>query len=371
MHRRNGAADALAMDMTSLFKTIESIDPAIRYQKRLLPALRRKRVGTTRFSRRALFQGMAAGRISIFTGLNVLHRRYMDEPYASLLQGLRNGISRSERVRIQAGPARRRYRVSVPTLMDRWQGRARVSVTDLHIRGTRLETIIDTAALSDFNLLCKGSEKMARQEMMTMVVSSAGNVTDSHSDDPDGSNHCFLGSKLWLVWDTFEGLDHGLDDCERRPIAGNAAFDLEVFLSLRSSRWFVVSAGQTLFLPGHLTHRVITLERYLGVGSFYVSLPNCLRTVARWTVRGPLWSINDVRGEHEGLVTEIATVAIARINRLRPASRDMQYKWGLPFFNRSREQWWRRVTRNDWGRLVREPTFVELLRQAGCPDPVR
>jgi hypothetical protein len=33
--------------------------------------------------------------------------------------------------------------------------------------------------------------------------------TDSHSDDPDGSNHCFVGRKLWLVWDTFLGIGRG------------------------------------------------------------------------------------------------------------------------------------------------------------------
>jgi hypothetical protein len=355
------------MNATELFEAAASNDSTIHFRQRLLPALRRRRVAPRPFSRHALFDGMATARINLFSGLNLLQRPSPD-PQTSIIDGLRAGIGRSEQVRIQAGPSRCRYQVSVPTLMDRWESRrALVSVTDLHIRGTRLETIIDTSSLSDFNLLCTGSGKMAREEMMTMVVSSAGNVTESHSDDPDGSNHCFVGRKLWLAWDTFEGLARGLDDCERRPVIRSTAFDLEVFLSLKSSRWFVVSPGQTLFLPGHLTHRVITLERYLGVGSFYVSLPNCIRTIARWTLRGPLWSMDDHRGEYAELIGEIAAAAGARIRHLRRASRTQQAKWGLSFVNRPSAYWERMFTRNDWSRVIHDTSFAALLQAASAP----
>jgi hypothetical protein len=350
----------------AVFEMAGSMDPAIHYERSGLPALRRKQVTPQRFSRRVLFENMAAGRVSLFTGLNVVQARYANDPCGSLIAGLRTGFGRSVRARIQAGPSRQRLYVPVPTLMNRWEGgRARISVTDLHIRGTKLETIIDTVPLSDFNLLRLGSDDMAREEMMTMVVSSPGNVTDSHSDDPDGSNHCFRGSKLWLAWDTFEGLEHGLGDCERAPVEDSTAFDLKAFLSLRSSRWFVVSAGRTLFLPGHLTHRVITLEPYLGVGSFYVALPNCVRTIVRWTLRGPLWSLNDVRGEYVGLVNEIADVTVSRIRRLRQANASMQSRWGLPYLRPPAAQWKSMLGRDGRLRLAREKPVASLLREAG------
>jgi len=104
---------------------------------------------------------------------------------------------------------------------------------------------------------------------MTLVISSQGNVTDSHSDDPDGSNHCFVGRKLWLAWDTFEGRAAGLQDCSRDLVRERARFDLATFAALPSACWWTVGAGETLFLPGRLTHRVITLEPYIGIGSFY------------------------------------------------------------------------------------------------------
>jgi hypothetical protein len=178
----------------------------------------------------------------------------------------------------------------IEELLRRWiSGRARVNVTDLHIRGTKVLRSIDCSSLSDFSILAEARGAVGEEEMLTMVVSSAGTFTDSHTDDPDGSNHCFIGRKLWLVWDTFLGLSRKLEDVERcRLYTRDAAFSMSGFLSVPGSCWFVVEPGQTLFLPGQLTHRVITLESYLGVGSFFVMLPSYLRTLARWTEHTPL-----------------------------------------------------------------------------------
>ena len=141
---------------------------------------------------------------------------------------------------------------------------------------------IDCSHLSSFNLLAGAPDPIGTEEILTMVVSSAGTLSDSHTDDPDGSNHCFAGEKLWLVWHTFQGLAQGLEDVERCDVFGDrAAFSLAGFLAVPGSRWFVVRPGLTLFLPGHLRHKVITLERYLGVGSFFVMLPSYLCTLLR------------------------------------------------------------------------------------------
>ena len=165
-------------------------------------------------------------------------------------------------------------------------------MTDFHIRGTAIMKRIDCSHLSSFNLLAGAPDPIGTEEILTMVVSSAGALSDSHTDDPDGSNHCFAGEKLWLVWDTFQGLARGLEDVERCDVYGDqAAFSIAGFLAVPGSRWFVVRPGQTLFLPGHLTHKVITLERYLGVGSFFVMLPSYLRTLMRWTRHTPLWAL--------------------------------------------------------------------------------
>jgi len=192
-------------------------------------------------------------------------------------------------VKARVGSRQEFQSITISNLLGKWERRrGLVTVTDLHFRGTRLETCIDVNALSDFNFLLLGSEELALQEMMTLVVSSAGTVTDSHSDDPDGSNHCFVGEKLWLAWDTFEGQQVGFEDVSRDEISNGAAFDMRTFLSLRSACRFVVSDGQTLFLPGSLTHKVATLRPYLGVGSFFVAFAGGLETLMRWYEHGLL-----------------------------------------------------------------------------------
>ena len=70
------------------------------------------------------------------------------------------------------------------------------------------------------------------------------------------------------MWDTQEGRKAGLEDVERDIVYGRAAFDLPTFCKLDSARWLTVGPEETLFLPGRFTHRVVTVERYLGFGSF-------------------------------------------------------------------------------------------------------
>lgn len=238
-------------------------------------------------------------------------------------------------------------------------------VTDFHFRETRLEHAVDLRSLSEFNLLAHGGGSMAVQEMMTLVMSSQGAFTDSHSDDPDGSNHCVCGRKLWLVWDTQEGRKAGLEDVERDIVYGRAAFDLSAFCRLQSSRWLTVGPGETLFLPGRFTHRVITLERYLGFGSFFVSFPNLLQTITRWSILPPLWTVQ--RG-NDHLVDTILAFAIGRLRELLAASSSARDAWGLNHLRLGVRRWFRLTPgadrRHILGRLgVSE--FVRLAKQIG------
>src|SRR6266849_1913263 len=128
------------------------------------------------------------------------------------------------------------------------------------ISGSRSsDRVCDSSAISNFNTLRNGPERLRDLEVATVLMGTAGSMTDAHSDDPDGCNHCIFGKKLWLVWDRREGQASGLQDCEYDDVYTQAPFDLGSFASMRSAQWFVVSKGNTLFLPGHLTHRVITL----------------------------------------------------------------------------------------------------------------
>jgi hypothetical protein len=297
----------------------------------LLAALARKRIAAQPYSQAALFGAVAGSRPAVLQGVPVpvagAERHGLVD---ALVAALERGFGDEPCARAQIGPQRVRRHLTVPQLMRRWDsGRHLVSVTDLHVRGTPLARSIDTRALSAFNLLPRGGETMQRQEMMTLVVASAGNVTDSHSDDPDGSNHCFVGRKLWLAWDTFEGRRVGLQDCEREPVNGSARFDLARFCALPGARWWTVESGQTLFLPGRFAHRVITLEPYIGIGSFYVTPASCLDSLMRWYVHGPLWSLDDPEGDNDGLVDGIARALQRRTKRLAHGSAAARRQWGL------------------------------------------
>ena len=346
---------------TSIWERAAHLDPTLAVAGGDLAALRRKQVRAVPYSRDRLFTEMAAGRPVIFTDFAVPVDGPPDAGVRErLLNVYRTGFPRKRRARVQVGPSQRRSTLPVPEMLRRWdRGRAIISVTDLHIRGTRVERALGVDRLSEFNVLLLGSDAMSRQEMMTLVISSAGNVTDSHSDDPDGSNHCFVGKKLWLSWDTFDGQAHGLEDHSRTSIDGLAAFDMRTFLSLRSARWFLVSEGQTLFLPGKLTHKVITFEQYLGVGSFYVALPSALETVIRWYERGPLWSLTSHRDD--GLVDEIARTLARHVRALRAASCADQQRWGLSYLDAAVERFTRTEPAAVRARLLRNPAFAELV----------
>src|SRR5262249_26466055 len=155
--------------------------------------LNRRRLRAVPFSREVLFSSMARGEPVIFADLPVPVRG--DQRLGTseaVLRALKAGLPGDMKIRARCGPAEQRKYLAADELLRRWRGTdARVIVTDLHIRGTRVMQNIDTSRLSDFNILANARGEVGSQEMLTMVVSSGGAMTDSHSDDPDGSNHCF------------------------------------------------------------------------------------------------------------------------------------------------------------------------------------
>jgi hypothetical protein len=280
----------------------------------------------------------------------------------NLLEGIKNKIPRAERIKVRGGLAGAPVHLSCRDLVARWQrGRAKLSVTDFHFRKTRLEHSVDLSPLSEFNLLAYADGLMADQEMMTLVISSQGAFTDSHSDDPDVSNHCVAGRKLWLVWDTQEGRAAGLEDVERDIVYGRAAFDLSTFCKLRSAKWLTVGPEETLFLPGRFTHRVITLERYLGFGSFFVSYPNLLQTATRWTILPPLWTF---RKGNDHLVDDILAFAVDRLGDLLTGSSATKAAWGLQYLPLGVRRWLRMTSTADRHRVQQRAGVKDLVRLA-------
>jgi hypothetical protein len=339
-----------------------SFDPTVRVGSRDFQRILLRHVPAIPYRRALLFEKMLAGEPVIVTGFpsparGVARRLPPAEAGAAIMTWLGRQNSRASH-RIFTGATGVRRRLTLAQIAAKWRAdRTRFGVTDLHIRGTKMEDVIAPDVLSRFNLLPHSSPGAQAQEMFSFVISTRGHVTDSHSDDPDSSNYCFTGRKLWLVWDTYEGATHGLQDVERIPLSSRAHFDMEAWLNLRSARWFLVNAGETLFLPAHLTHKVITLERYIGVGGFFIALPNCLRLMAHWIARGPLWSKRDSTGECDELLMDIAQTVRSTVRRLRRAAPGERRQWGHDYLERSAETFLERCREEHLKELWSDPRF--------------
>jgi hypothetical protein len=135
------------------------------------------------------------------------------------------------------------------------------------------------------------------------------------------------------------------------------------FLSLKSACWLTVGRNETLFLPGRMTHKVVTLENYIGIGCFYLTLPNCLDTLMRWNKYGPLWSFNSP--ENASLLDEVTEAATRKIRKLKLASAQIQEKWGLPYLRRAARRLSKEISTSKKFTLFENQPFAELMEVIG------
>ena len=318
----------------NLWKLGAKFDPRIALPAKRWREVSRKQVTAEPYKREVLFSRMSKGEVVLFSNLKVPVARERELGLEeAVLTALADGLPDRTRAKVWWRRSFHRKSITIRELLKNWrEDRGPMNIADLHIRDTGLYERIDTSSLCNFNLLSGARGECALEEILSMIVSTTGAFTDSHTDDPDGSNHCFVGRKLWLAWDTFEGIENGLEDVDRQQLARWAAFDIEAFLRLRSSRWIIVEPGQTLFLPGHLTHRVITLERYLEVGGFFVMFPSLQRTLARWRRDTPLWALTKPLKHRLTLVDQIARRANRKAQQLRLGDSRERRQWGLNWF---------------------------------------
>ncbi len=274
--------------MVPFYEVYEALkyDQTLKLSKADLPLLATKYLKAKPYSRELLFDSMYYGKTVLFKDYPIIYPIPSNSNKVDYtLKLLKSSLPQKEKVCIRYGPNRSLRKVPVSEVTERWaRGRSKFGITDLHFRGTDFFKNIDADAISYFNLLPLFPAEVAYLEMLTLVISSKGIFSDSHSDDGDGSNHCIVGKKLWFAWDRKEGAEVGLEDCTHDEVYDQAAFSIRKFISLKSAHWFVVSEGKTLFMPGNFTHKVVTLESYIGFGSFYVSFPNYINSIKRWTL---------------------------------------------------------------------------------------
>ena len=351
-------------------------DPTLDLDRKHFPKMLRRHISPIPYSEENLHGSMSAGEPYILTGypsplIGSLENVPEADAGAEIMQWLaRNGSK--DLHRLYVGPTGVRRDLNFKEIAAKWQAdRTRFGVTDLHIKNTNVEKIIDTGRLSEFNILTASTDMAFEQEMFSFVISSRGQVTDSHSDAPDSTNYCFTGQKLWLAWDTYEGIKHGLQDVDRMPVSGKARFDMEAWLSCKSARWLLVNPGETLFLPAHLTHKVITLKRYVGVGGFFIALPNCLRVMEHWVSRIPLWSKRDRLGERDELLGDIAQSVRSKIVGLQNGSKRDRRRWGYDYLQQSAEHFIATRSKATLRSLWSDPRFRCVAEVIDAPWPQR
>lgn len=329
-----------------------SLKPATAFGKQLSA----RYVAPQTYSRKTLYDHMYGARTVVFNDYPMRLSKQLDESNKdALIRMLKEGLPKKEKIYIRAGASRTMHKVTINDTIERWiRERSKFGVTDLHFRGTRFYDKVDAESISYFNLLTHCPYEVSFLEMLTLVISSKGIFSDSHSDDGDGSNHCFVGKKLWLAWDRIEGQQKGLQDCTYDPVYDQARFSIKTFASLKSAHWFLVSDNQTLFMPGHFTHKVITLEPYIGFGSFYVTMPGYLNTLKRWL----LYDTSDVKGD---FLTILNKYSIRKIKQVAVLSNAAREKWGLQYLHNAASDWKKGLSKTQVARLSASETFNHFL----------
>ncbi len=309
----------------ALFQRLARSDRSLHAPNTIQTQLEDTRLRPVSFRPESLFDSIATQAPILFSDFPAPLRRD-DLAAPDALIGALRASRGQDTYPVRFGSSDAKRNLTIREIMQRWQVPGAVlGITDLPVRDKDLSDLFDVDFLAPWNLMPGAAPELQRLEMLTAVFSTAGKLTDSHSDDMAVCNHCFHGRKLWLAWETYEGLDAGLEDVERVSVHTKARFDLQAFLSLPSAHWFLVEPGQTIFLPGKFTHRVYTLENYIGVGSFYVALANLLHTAGRWTARGSLWDEPGSPPMADRLLAD-GLAALARLKNA-PAPVQAQYGW--------------------------------------------
>ena len=347
-------------EITDLWEQAACMDPTLMVRSQEMSTWKKRQFLPQSYSRDLLFSLMMQEKVGLFKDFPVRlvgpQSGNTREKVAALIK---TSFPKRQRARAQTGPSRFRYQLKVPEVMSRWErGRALVGVTDLHFRDTKIEEAIEFSALKDFDILCSRQRFIDEIETMSLVICSRGHVTDTHADDCDGSNHCFVGKKLWLAWDRIEGTARGFQDADRDmdQITDRAAFDMEKFLSLPRSCWFIVKDGQTVFLPGRLAHKVVTLEPYLGFGGYHVGLPNHLTSIRRWIL------YDTVEINQKSLLGGINNAILRKLDEVRRGSGSLQEHWGLSYMYESIARWEKNEAPETKEFLLKHPVFGAFLR---------
>jgi len=107
---------------------------------------------------------------------------------------------------------------------------------------------------------------------------------------------------------------------------------------------------------------VITLEDYIGIGSFFVMLPSYWRTLLRWTEHTPLWALNAPPGQRLAQVDQITRRVTRKLKALAAMPEREQVRWGVPHLISAVSAWRRSAQPDSLSALT--PDSARLVKAA-------
>jgi hypothetical protein len=118
-----------------------------------------------------------------------------------------------------------------------------------------------------------------------------------------------------------------------------------------------------LFFPAHLSHKVVTIDRYLGVGGFFFCLPGAFRLLSHWILKEPLWLKDDGANENEQLVAEISKAALKKLRQTGTTS-GCDGTWGQDYLRLAADDFVKSCPHVDLAKLQADSRFALLLAAA-------
>lgn len=180
----------------------------------------------------------------------------------------------------------------------RWNEGSRVFAVTDHSDAVSVKSAFCWDLVTKQNFLSR--DGLRRFEVCGPVLATSGHLTASHVDDPDIWNSCLSGRKLWYLMDATDWAKH--EGVNNETLLDSIHFDFETFMKIPSSRWAIVEEGNAFYCPNRYAHRVVTLDRYIGAGTFMVTPESRTRLLRYWARHGTQWARS---GEGEEFVDHV------------------------------------------------------------------
>jgi len=264
----------------------------------------KKRLRRERFTRRSWLSAQRRGVPKLYSSSPTRPHEPMDDlAHARALLSL----SDAPTVAVLRDMGERRSQWTPQRVLDAWQADdPAFGITDHAVGGAALSAHVRMNTVLENNLLSH-EDALDRFEVCGPILATRGHITDAHMDDPDIWNSCVSGAKAWVMADIREWSRQF--QLSVRRILDAEPLDVETFLSLPGSRWAVVTDDTALYCPNTYVHRVVTLERYVGIGTFCATPESAPRLLDFWHEHGSQWEADGAPGLIQGVEAALREAA--------------------------------------------------------------